>query len=397
MSKKLIVVSSFPDQGEIQSAQTVGVASYTKTLLQAMAAQNQWREIVVLAEKIPTYQNYREGNIEVERVWERGNLGSLWRLARRLQKHVDDQVLVEFEINEFGSPLATVWFVLLLILLRWSGVRVTLVMHQVVGDFVALEGKNFTSVIKNLVKEILYASIKLGTDKMIVFEQELKNYLGGDDKIIVVPHFVTPTPAIDQAACRQELGWSQDQHYLLCFGYIAPYKGIRELLELWPQQLGSVHLIIAGGANPNHADSPQVHTYINQVQELAQAKGVEVTGFVPEEKMPLYLSACDAMIFPYKIFMSSSGPLAFAFSYSKPVILSSALSPYLQTADFAKAIADLDIRLSDFTYAPTAHDLEKVISHVLNDREQFVSLSQHMAAARSLEQIAAQTWEVLEQ
>jgi dolichol-phosphate mannosyltransferase len=45
------------------------------------------------------------------------------------------------------------------------------------------------------------------------------------------------------------------------------------------------------------------------------------TGYVKEEKVALFFSACDVVVIPYSISLSSSGPLALALRYKKNVIV----------------------------------------------------------------------------
>src|SRR5690606_21225094 len=50
-----------------------------------------------------------------------------------------------------------------------------------------------------------------------------------------------------------------------------------------------------------------------------------------------YYGACDLVMFPYRVFLSSSGPLSLAFSLGCPILLSENLSGYLETRDMLKA------------------------------------------------------------
>lgn len=395
MTKKLVVVSSFPDRGEIHSAATVGVASYTKNLLLAMLAGQPDLQIEVLAEKIPAYQDYDENRLHVSRCWQRSNFGSLWQLALAISARRDLPILLEFEINEFGSPIHTVFFLACLLLVRMLGAQITLVMHQVVGDFCQLEGNNWRSMSKNIAKTILYAVIKMVARRIIVFEAALKKYLGGGAQIAVIPHFVTTAAALDHESARTQLSWPGNKKYLLVFGYIAPYKGIKELLKIWPEQNHDWQLVIAGGANPNHVDNPAMMAYIDQVQQLAAAKKAILTGFVPEEKMPIYFAACDGMIFPYRLFMSSSGPLAWAFTYHRPVLLSQALAAYAQTEDFATQLRAAGLSVEDITYTASEENLQASLEKLVTKRDSLQAWAEAMSRERSIDKIATATYRAI--
>lgn len=391
-AKHLTVVSSFPNMGELHSAATVGVASYTKTLLQAMTAMDPELQVQVFAEKIPEYPDYQEGNLQVHRLWARGDGKSLGQLIKRLRSLQGDKILIQFEVNMFGNYWQTG---LTLLRLWWAakcGLKFDLMMHQVPADVSVIEGKNFRSSLKKIGKSILYSIIKSASQHIVVFEQQLKENLGDKkDQVAVIPHFVPSPAALDQATARAALGLEAERRYVLFFGYIAAYKGIKELLEMWPANLSRTTLIIAGGLNPNHAQDPEALAYYNATLELAARKHAVVTGFVPEEHMPYYFAACDAMIFPYRAFISSSGPLSFAFAYGRPVIMSQALTAYTKTQDFADVLARDYLEISDLTYQDDAYDVTRILRTCEEKAESLSQFSRDMAERRSLATIASQT------
>ena len=169
------------------------------------------------------------------------------------------------------------------------------------------------------------------------------------------------------------------------FGFIAWYKGVDWIAEKIVNS--DVKLIIAGGTNPNHRDKPYYMEYVKKIDELAlSSKGrIVVTGFVGEEKISLYYQAADLVVFPYRTFMSSSGPLAMAFTYGKPVILSEAISGYMNTADFQKAMEkarltseDMFFPLSDYSWEKKLKnpdlkimDKLKVFSNLMREKRDF--------------------------
>ncbi len=391
-AKQLTVVSSFPNMGELHSAATVGVASYTKTLLQAMCALDPELQVDVFAEKIPDYPDYREGNLQVHRLWTRGDRKSLGQLIKRLRATQGGKILIQFEVNMFGDWLCTGMTVLRLWWAAKCGLKFDLMMHQVPGDLSVIEGKNWQSTLKNIGKSILYSLIKSASQRLFVFEQQLKENLADKkNQVTVVPHFVPTPAALDKATARAALGLEAERRYVLFFGYIAPYKGIKELLAMWPSNLSRTTLIIAGGLNPNHAQDPVAQAYYNETLELAARKHAVVTGFVPEEHMPYYFAACDAMIFPYRAFISSSGPLSFAFAYSQPVIMSEALAAYTKTSDFADALARNYLEINDLTYQDDAYDVVRILRGCEDKAQTLSQFSREMAERRSLTAIASQT------
>src|SRR5690606_1675375 len=68
-------------------------------------------------------------------------------------------------------------------------------------------------------------------------------------------------------------------------------------------------------------------------------------------------------ILPYRAIFSSSGPLSWAFTYEKAVLISDILQPYLETNDIKEAMKTLNISEQEIVF-----DLNKPI-------ELFVRLS----------------------
>ena len=62
------------------------------------------------------------------------------------------------------------------------------------------------------------------------------------------------------------------------------------------------------------------------------------------------------MIYPYRTGMSSSGPLAMAFTNQKPFLLSTPLSKLLNTADIARQMKGLKIKKEDISFSLEGQD-----------------------------------------
>jgi glycosyltransferase involved in cell wall biosynthesis len=219
--------------------------------------------------------------------------------------------------------------------------------------------------------------------------------------VAVIPHYISPEPVLATAAARGQLGWSPDELYVLYFGYLAPYKGILELLQLWPDSAPTldgkrVNLVVGGGINPNHKDKKEIVAYVRQVAKRAQELAVTVTDFIPAEQLPVYLSACDLMIFPYRSFLSSSGPLAFAFSYAKPLLLAEPLAAYGESADVQQNLATQQLQISDLVFAPQTESLLQALTRVWEKRQDIQAFDQAMLQSRSLASVAERTWAVID-
>ena len=76
--------------------------------------------------------------------------------------------------------------------------------------------------------------------------------------------------------------------------------------------------------------------------------------------MPLYFESADLVVLPYRTLMSSSGPLSLAYSFSKPVILSSPLEELLLTKDMPETMQEAGITSEDLLFPLTSTFQEKL-------------------------------------
>ncbi|CAN5186318.1 hypothetical protein BH09PAT1_BH09PAT1_4130 [soil metagenome] len=438
---KLLVITSFPERSTTHSEKTVGVASYTKALLTAMKREQPENEITVFAETFkkgsllssqsslrgesPT-DAYEENGITISRSWQRNNLSSLFSLLVTLLKRPEKDLLVSFEVYMFGSPLVNFIALIGLCVLRLFGKHITTVVHQVLGNPKELEKNAGKAFMLTIMKTILYRLLLLASTHVVVFEEQLKKQLPTSTKVVVIPHLISQTEKVAKDKARKELGLLQDEFYVLYFGYLSPYKGLEELIENWqsrsedsPRNLqrtrgetspavrddssergvspeSSTHLIIAGGPNPNHKTNSSYMNYVQTLERQMKGKNILATGFVPEEKVPLYFSASDVLVLPYTTFMSSSGPLSLAFSYELPVLLSEELAPYAKTQDIKDALQKADLALSDITFSRISREsLTKKLAFTNKNYTKLATFSRIIKSARSESTIAHKFWEVL--
>lgn len=119
---------------------------------------------------------------------------------------------------------------------------------------------------------------------------------------------------IDQQSAKQQLNLPNDKRVLLTFGMIKPYKNIDLLIKVFHQaKLDNTLLVIAGNPETKQlADSLRKLTADNHNIKLFLT-------FISDEQLPIFLSAADAVILPYKNILNS-GALLLALSFNKPVI-----------------------------------------------------------------------------
>lgn len=125
-------------------------------------------------------------------------------------------------------------------------------------------------------------------------------------------------PLPREEACRA-LGLDPTCRYFLFFGLIRPYKGLDLLLEAWKapalQAHATLRLLLAGELyEPLERYTPLLEAPENQ------GRVVFHEGFVPDEKVPLYFSAADAVVQPYRS-ATQSGVTQIAYHFLRPMVV----------------------------------------------------------------------------
>ena len=137
-----------------------------------------------------------------------------------------------------------------------------------------------------------------------------------DERIHIVPHgnYIDCYPnELSSAAAREQLGIDPARILFLFFGRIEPYKEVPHLVREFKTVPGDVQLLIAGRI----ADA---ETAASIRTEIGGAENVVFhPGFVAEDRIQLYMNACDAVILPYRD-VSTSGAAMLAMSFGRACI-----------------------------------------------------------------------------
>lgn len=138
------------------------------------------------------------------------------------------------------------------------------------------------------------------------------------------PGILTPHPlydnfgqAVDRDFALKKLSLDKTYKYLLFFGFIRDYKGLDILLEAMTDERirkMPLKLIIAG----EFYTKPEPYLEFIQKNQLAD-KVVLFTDYIPNQEVPLFFSACDLVVQPYKS-ATQSGVTQVAMHFNKPII-----------------------------------------------------------------------------
>jgi D-inositol-3-phosphate glycosyltransferase len=159
-------------------------------------------------------------------------------------------------------------------------------------------------------------------DGFLTMSKIVEKSLSGFDT--VKPRVLTPHPlydnfgkAVPKKHALDKLGLSDNYKYLLFFGFIRDYKGLDLLLEaLTDERLQKMplKLIVAG----EFYTRPDSYLEFIRKHELDE-KVLLFTKFIPNSEVPLYFSACDLVVQPYKS-ATQSGVTQVALHFDKPIV-----------------------------------------------------------------------------
>lgn len=393
---KVLVISSYPEKTTIHGEKTVGVGNYTKATLLSLIKQSSEIKLRVFAEKLNEKEEYVENKIKVERFWKRNNIFSRTALFIKAAKQPEEIIFLPFEMYMFGGLFSVITTIPMLFYLKLRGKRIVLVLHQVLGkDLTIFEKNKLKAFLLVSSRKLFYQLLLAASEKVIVFEDEFKQRLGGSPKVVIIPHAVIQEKIIKKEIAREKLGLEKDKKYVFYFGFLSPYKGVDKLLEIWDEVEGA-QLIIGGGGNPNHMKKTSYKEYVNSLIQKAKEKEAIATGFIPEDQMKYYFSAVDIVILPYTVFMSSSGPMSHAFSYSTGILLSEPLRGYFNSSDMKNTLDESDISIEEICFSLDKPIRNKVLWAVHN-QDKLEEFSKKMCQIRSWDKVGPQYLKIIEE
>jgi glycosyltransferase involved in cell wall biosynthesis len=160
------------------------------------------------------------------------------------------------------------------------------------------------------------------TDRMK--EELVSDFAVSADQVSVIPFGINntvPQTSITAAGARQLLGIGERDKTILCYGQIAPYKGLEYLIAAFARILkkdGNYRLIIAGKPKWNQMYWKRVEQLI--IDNGVRHRVVERIEHVPDEETELYFKAADVLVLSYtEVFQS--GVIFLGYSFGLPAIV----------------------------------------------------------------------------
>jgi len=319
------LVAPYPTAGQ-RHAGPSGVASYTANLAHALAGRGACVEVIAPREPDAPDEpaDIADGPVRVHRPFARGPRGLRDAATAALETRAPI-VHIQHELFLYGGPAAVpALFPALAVLRRRTQPVVTL--HQVVDPdtvdrtFTELHRVRVPPRVARHALDGVQRSVSSLSSACIVHEESFARSVPGS---VVIPHGVEQRPTPDRREARAALDLD-DRPVALCFGFLAPYKGLETVLEAG-RQVGPADLVVvmAGGPHPRLAAGGD--PYAADLAARYGGPGARFTGWVPEADVARWFAAADVAVFAYPAPFSSSGALALAFAHGTPVLLSDAL------------------------------------------------------------------------
>jgi D-inositol-3-phosphate glycosyltransferase len=172
-----------------------------------------------------------------------------------------------------------------------------------------------------MVQYHLVDRIFVHTDRMKT--ELVNNFRIAETKVVVIPFGIndtSPTTSLSPTEAKARLEVGTSSRVILCFGQIAPYKGLEYLVRAFSDLAkgdDSYRLVIAGKPKWNQ-------TYWGQIRQLIDDSGVaqriiQKIGHVPDEETEIYFKAADVLVLPY-VEIFQSGVIFLAYSFGLPVL-----------------------------------------------------------------------------
>lgn len=319
MRPDVAIVSPYPPPGRTHDG-TSGVAAYTANLARALAYRG--ANVVVVAPDEPQASTpHRDGDVFVARSGPRGPF-ALPRAIRMAADLGPGVIHLQHELFLFGGMSSIATLPMAVNSMRSYERGAVTTVHQVVDseqvspELLRMHGLR-GPVGAARVAMSTYQGILAWAGSTIVHEAGFRKQF---PNAVVIPHGVEERTGRLPEEARARLGLAGESRLVaLCFGYVAPYKGLECALAA-AAGVPEVLLVVAGGDHPRHG-----HEYAQSLQ-CRWGDRARFTGWLSDEEIAMWHSAADLALFCYPTPHSSSGAVAMALSYGTPFLASDALT-----------------------------------------------------------------------
>jgi glycosyltransferase involved in cell wall biosynthesis len=378
------LISPYPAGGERHGGFS-GVAGYTARLAEVLGERGAEVTVIAPAEDGAKARE-RHGAVTVERCFEPG-ASALPRAAQAAHRTGAPVVHLQHETFLYGGPSSVPGLPRALRWLRRGGAPTVVTMHHVVEPqsvdraFTRLHRVRAPARVARAGLTRVQSAIRRNAGAVIVHEPGLARAV---PESTVIPHGIDITHPNIRAA-RERLGLQDERRLLvLCFGFLAPYKGLEAALAGARAAGDEIRLVVAGGQHPRLAASGD--PYAQRLQEH-WGDSADFIGYVPGASVADWFAAADVALIPYPRPFATSGPLALALGAGTPALLSVPLAACIGSSTAEAVPADADSIAARL----------RLLARDAGARERLAATTRELARERAWPQVADRHLELYEE
>jgi glycosyltransferase involved in cell wall biosynthesis len=320
------LIAPYPPRGERHGGHS-GVASYTANLAHAIAERGVGVTVVAPIDGDGS-ERYADGRVDVRRCFRLGRRALPVAVGAAAATGAA-VVHLQFELFLYGGAASLFGLPAALGRARWALDDAALVttLHQVVdpaavdADYARLHRVGVPASVASAGIAAVQSAVARASAATIVHEDAFRRIV---PTATVIPHGVERVVPVERSAARRRLGLD-DRFVVLCFGFLAPYKGLEFVLAAARHARPGVHVVVAGGEHPRMQGTDGFAATLTR----AYADAATFTGWVADDDVTAWFSAADVAVFPYPRPFSSSGALALALAHGTPALLSPPLARHV--------------------------------------------------------------------
>jgi len=318
---KISLVSTYPPERGGVAYYTFGLVAGIRNLVNLQIVANKTNEIGF-------------NDIAVVRCWRRNSVFYPLSIFIQCIRFNGDLIHLQHHYLSYGGNLSALEFPLILLGLKIIHKPFLVTLHSVIPKsklnshlFQRYGLGTYLSGFKNMLMGLLVKSIVQLSDALIVHNSYMKeclirDYGANSKKVFIIPIGVRDISSLEYKSAKVLLGLP-DRKIILYQGFITEGKGVEILIKAFRQVHQIDHntlLVIAGCFRRGNTRYAQLIGSL--IMEKSPTESIIITGFVPEEKLPLYFFASDVIVLPYTEtdILGSSAVLADVALAGKPIV-----------------------------------------------------------------------------
>ncbi len=249
-------------------------------------------------------------NIDIQTVINSINPFNWWRVGRAIAAENADLVICRFWLPFMGMSLGSI--------LRFVRKNKKTTIIALVDNIVPHEKRAGDHFLAKYFTDACDAFIVMSRS----VEREMADF--SKKKCLYVPHPIYDTygEKTDRVVALKKLQLTENQRYILFFGFIRRYKGLDLLIEalgILKRQnsaaLSNIRLLVAGEFYEDEKKYRDIITAQNLDNEV-----IIKSDFIPSDEVRYYFGAADLIVQPYRT-ATQSGISQIAYHFEKPMIV----------------------------------------------------------------------------